>query len=158
MPSHKETKILPYSAQQMLELILDIENYPKFLPWCLAAKITNRVNQDHLIADLVISFKAFSEKYTSEVKTTKISEDEYKVEVIAIYGPFKNLVNKWHFKNLSNDNKHLSTIEFFIDFQFKSIIMEKMIGVIFEKATNKMIEAFEKRAAELYSDKDCVEG
>ena len=151
MPSHKETKILPYTAKQMLDLVIDIENYPKFLPWCLASRIRQRINQNHLIADLVISFKAFSEKYTSEVKVTTISDDEYRIEVIAIEGPFKNLVNKWHFKNLSNNGNPSTSIEFFIDFEFRSIILGKMIGVIFEKATNKMIDAFEKRAKELYS-------
>ncbi|MDA0902024.1 MAG: type II toxin-antitoxin system RatA family toxin [Proteobacteria bacterium] len=150
MPSHKEHKILPYSAKQMLDLVMDIENYPQFLPWCLAAKIKNHVNENILIADLVISFKAFSEKYTSEVITHKISDNEYRVAVVAIEGPFKNLVNDWHFKDISHNNQPAVSIEFFIDFKFRSLILDKMIGVVFEKATNKMINAFEKRAAELY--------
>jgi len=150
MPSHKETKILPYTAKQMLDLVLDIENYPKFLPWCSAAKITNKINQNHLTADLVISFKNFSQKYTSDVKTTRISSHEYKVDVIAIDGPFKNLINHWHFQDSSDNNKPCVSIEFFINFEFQSIIMEKLIGAVFKKATDKMINAFEKRAIELY--------
>ena len=151
MPSHTEHKILPYTSKQMLDLVLDIENYPQFLPWCLAGRITKLIDDNHFIADLVISFKAFTQKYTSDVKTAKISENEYKVEVVAIDGPFQNLVNHWRFQDLPNYPKPHSKIEFFIDFDFKSKIFGKMIGLVFEKATNKMINAFEKRAHQLYN-------
>jgi coenzyme Q-binding protein COQ10 len=149
MPQHKEIKILPYSAKQMFDLVMDVESYPQFLPWCLAAKITNRFSDNHLNADLVINFKGFSQKYSSDIRSSKTTDDEFLVSVVAIDGPFKSLVNSWIFKDLPdisvNDNSSCE-IEFLIDFEFRSIILGKIIGVVFEKATNKMIDAFEKRA------------
>ncbi|MCE3255476.1 MAG: Oligoketide cyclase/lipid transport protein [Rickettsiaceae bacterium] len=147
MPSHSETKILPYSAKQIFDLVMDIEKYPQFLPWCLAAKITQRFDENHINADLVISFKGFSQKYSSDIKTKKIGDEEFLINVVAIDGPFKNLVNKWEMKELKDASGKVSCqVKFFIDFEFKSIILGKMIGLIFEKATDKMIDAFEKRA------------
>ena len=150
MPSHKEKKILPYTSKQMLELVLDVEKYPEFLPWCFAAKITKRIDENHLNADLAINFKSFFQKYSSDILVEKISETEFKINVRAVDGPFKKLINEWYFKDLSTDKKNSVEVEFFIDFEFQSIILEKMIGAVFIKATGKMINAFEKRAAELF--------
>ena len=152
MPSHKEKKVLPYTSKQMLELVLDIEKYPEFLPWCFAAKITKKINQNHLNADLAINFKSFFQRYSSDILVKKISETEFKINVKALDGPFKKLINEWHLKDLSSNEKKSVEVEFFIDFEFQSIILEKMIGTIFTKATDKMINAFEKRAAELFKD------
>jgi coenzyme Q-binding protein COQ10 len=146
MPSHKEIKTLPYSAKQMFDLVLDIEKYPQFLPWCLAAKITKKINDLHLEADLVINFKGFTQKYSSDVRASKTIDNEFLISVAAIDGPFKSLVNSWQFKDISGGCQ----VEFFIDFEFKSLILGKMIGMIFEKATNKMIDAFEARAKIIY--------
>jgi coenzyme Q-binding protein COQ10 len=151
MPSHKEHKILPYTAKQMLNLVLDIENYPQFLPWCSGAKITERFNENHMHADLVINFKSFFQKYSSDIRVIKVSENEFRVDVISIDGPFKSLINNWHFKDIGDDQKPSVAVEFFINFEFQSLILGKMIGVILEKATKKMIDAFEKRAAKLYT-------
>lgn len=147
MPSHKEIKTLPYTAKQIFDLVMDVEKYPQFLPWCLAAKITNRINDKHFEADLVINFKGFSQKYSSDVRASQTIDGEYLISVAAIDGPFKNLVNGWDFKDLPNGN---CEIKFFIDFEFKSIILGKMIGMVFEKATSKMIDAFEARAKSIY--------
>ncbi len=134
----------------MFDLVMDVEKYPQFLPWCLAAKITKRFNieefNQHLEADLVISFKGFTQKYSSDIRSSKTIDSELLISVAAIDGPFKSLVNSWQFKDISGGCK----IEFFIDFEFKSLILGKMIGMIFEKATNKMIDAFEARAKEIY--------
>lgn len=164
MPSHKEIKTLPYTAKQMFDLVMDIEKYPQFLPWCLAAKITKIHKDNHLEADLVINFKGFSQKYSSDVRSSKISapqsftdansiplnkgniDEEYLISVAAIDGPFKNLVNSWEFKDIKDGCE----IKFYIDFEFKSVILGKMIGMIFEKATSKMIDAFENRANSIY--------
>jgi coenzyme Q-binding protein COQ10 len=165
VPSHTETKKLPFSAKQMFDLVMDIEKYPQFLPWCLAAKITRINSENSLEADLVINFKGFTQKYSSNVRNSKIYKppsfadenliplnrgsinDELLISVAAIDGPFKNLVNAWEFKDIKGGCE----IKFFIDFEFKSMILGKMIGMIFEKATNKMIDAFEKRARQTYS-------
>lgn len=147
MPSCKETKYLPYSASQMFDLVMDVEKYPHFLPWCLAAKIVNHLDKQHFEADLVISFKGFSEKYSSDVKASQLV-DKFSIDVVAIDGPFKNLANRWQFRDISGGCE----IEFFIDFEFKSIILGKIIGAVFEKATNKMIDAFENRAKQIYKN------
>ena len=146
MPAHKETKILPYSAKQMFNLVMDIEKYPEFLPWCSFAKVTKIIDENNLNADLIIDFKGFSQKYSSDVRSTKIGDNELEINVAAIDGPFKNLINNWRFKNIIDGCQ----VEFFIDFEFKSIILEKMIGLIFARATDKMIEAFEQRAKFIY--------
>lgn len=146
MPNHKETKTLKYSASQMFDLVMDVEKYPQFLPWCLAAKITKTFNKNHFEADLVINFKGFTQKYSSDVRASQTIDGEFLISVVAIDGPFKSLVNSWQFKDIVGGCE----IEFFIDFEFKSMILGKMIGMIFEKATNKMIDAFDKRAQEIY--------
>ncbi len=147
MPSLTQRKTLNYPAQTMFELVMDIEKYPEFLPWCRDARITKKISDTNLEAELLIKFKGFFEKYTSDVKFGKISEDVYFVDVVAIKGPFKNLVNKWKFKIL---NPEECEIEFFIDFEFNSKILSKLIGAIFKRATEKMMTAFEERAKEIY--------
>ncbi|MFT5703402.1 MAG: coenzyme Q-binding protein COQ10 [Rickettsiales bacterium] len=146
MPSHTEKKILPFSAKQMFDLVMDIEKYPEFLPWCLAAKITKENSENSLEAGLVINFKGFTQKYSSNVRTSTTIDGELLISVAAIDGPFRNLVNAWEFKDIKDGCE----VKFFIDFEFKSMILGKMIGMIFEKATNKMIDAFEKRAIKIY--------
>jgi coenzyme Q-binding protein COQ10 len=146
MPNLTEKKILPYQAKQIYQLVMDIEKYPEFLPWCKQAKIIEKISDENLIADLLINFKSFFEKYRSDVTHGKTAENNYFVDVVAIEGPFKKLINKWKFRDLANGG---CEIEFFIDFEFNSFFLTKMIGVIFEKATEKMMNAFEKRAREL---------
>lgn len=143
MPSFTQNKTLPYKAQQIYQLVMDIEKYPEFLPWCSQARIIEKISEENLIADLLINFKNFFEKYTSDVKHGKISEGLYFVDVAAIKGPFKSLVNKWSFRDLADGS---CAVEFFIDFQFNSIFLEKIMGGFFEKATAKMMSAFETRA------------
>lgn len=147
MPNLTERKILPYQARQMYQLIIDIEKYPEFLPWCKQAKIIERISDENLIADLLINFKNFFEKYRSDVKHGKSENGDYFVDVVAIQGPFKSLVNKWKFQDLGNNS---CEIEFFIEFQFNSFLLEKMLGGIFGKAAQKMMSAFEERAKEIF--------
>jgi coenzyme Q-binding protein COQ10 len=146
MPSLTQSKILPYSAKQIHDLVMDIEKYPEFLPWCKNARITEVISENNLHADLLINFKSFFEKYTSNVEHKK-TEDGFEINVIAIKGPFKSLVNRWNIDEISTEK---CRVDFFIEFEFNSIFLTKMIGVIFEKATNKMMEAFENRAREIY--------
>jgi coenzyme Q-binding protein COQ10 len=143
----QETKILPYTAKQMFDMVIDVEKYSEFLPWCKNAKIIQHHAKDNFEAELLINFKSFYEKYTSDVVFRKISQHEYFVEVIAIKGPFKSLVNKWRFHEI--DNSHCK-VDFFLDFEFNSKILSKMFGAIFGSATKKMMLAFELRAKELY--------
>ena len=147
MPSFHETKAFAYPAHKIHELVMDIEKYPEFLPWCRQAKIIERVSSSQLTADLLINFKNFFEKYRSEVKHGK--HEHYFVETRAIDGPFKSLFSSWKIRELENNK---CEVEFFIEFQFNSFILEKMIGGIFEKAALKMMQSFESRAQELFKN------
>ncbi len=141
MPSFKQTKALPYSAEFLHDMIMDIEKYPEFLPWCSQAKITKIISNNSLEAILLINFKNLFEKYTSLVNHGK-NDEGYFIDVNAIQGPFKKLTNQWRLKNIENHCQ----IEFFVEFEFNSFLLEKMIGAIFEKAAVRMMDAFEVRA------------
>ena len=147
MPNFKENKTFPYSARKIHELVMDIEKYHEFLPWCKQAKIIDRISAHHLTADLLISFKNFFEKYRSDVKHGKDDDGVYFVETRAIQGPFKSLFSSWKIRDLGDES---CEVEFFIEFQFNSFILQKMIGGIFEKAALKMMASFESRAHDLF--------
>ena len=140
-------KIVPFSAKEMFDLIMDVESYPEFLPLCIDAKILETKEDEEVLADLDISFKAVHKKYTSRITVNHISENESEVFVRAIEGPFRKLETYWHFKDL-NDKE--SKIYFDIDFEFHSKILSSMLNFIFKKAKMKMVESFEERAFEIY--------
>ncbi|MFY9589326.1 type II toxin-antitoxin system RatA family toxin [Rickettsia endosymbiont of Halotydeus destructor] len=144
MPSFNQVKILPYNPAELFYLVLDVESYPKFLPWCAAAKIISK-NDEQIIAELVLQVKGFSEKYQSSVTYQILDDERYVINAEAISGPFKYLKNIWQF----SPNVKGSLIEFNIDFKMQSIILDKLISTYFAKAAEKMINAFEKRAIEI---------
>ncbi len=151
MPILSQTKIIPYSAKQIYNLVMDIEKYPEFLPWCKQAKIVTRISDRNLQADLLINFKNFFEKYRSDVTHCEVKEENgsaYCINAIAINGPFKNLLNQW---KISEVETNRCRVDFLLEFEFNSIILGKMIGLVFESAAEKMIAAFEDRAREVYS-------
>ena len=147
MPTHAEKRQMPYSAQQMYDLVADIGSYPQFLPWCTAARERKR-EQEGVIevveADLVISFKVFRERFGSRV-TLRPAESHIDVEYLD--GPFKFLVNHWQFIQLDSGG---CEVDFFVDFEFKSAILQKIIGVVFTQAMHRIVAAFEARADALY--------
>ena len=145
MPTLTQVKTLPYSAQKIHDLVMDIEKYPEFLPWCKQAKIIDKISEENLHADLLFNFKNFLEKYRSDVKHGE-SEDGYFVDVVAIEGPFKQLINQWNIRDLEDEE---CEVKFFIEFEFNSFLLNKLIGPIFEKATKKMMSAFEERAGKI---------
>lgn len=142
MPKLQESTQLPFSKEQLFDLVLDIESYPEFLPWCKAARILPR-DGDDIYADLVLNFKGFTEKYTSKITYNK----PHSISVEMVEGPFEYLVNNWNFNIIS---ENCTEIDFFIDFRFKSRIFELMIGAMFEKAQKKMAGAFLERANKIY--------
>ncbi|WP_434286997.1 type II toxin-antitoxin system RatA family toxin [Celeribacter sp. SCSIO 80788] len=147
MPTHQETKHLPYSADQMYALVADVENYPKFLPWNAAARIRSRTDMgDHelMLADLVISFKVFREKFGSRVK---LFPAERKIDTEYLDGPFRYMKSWWVFTPAADGG---CDIEFFVDFEFKNAILQGVIGVVFNEAMQRIVRAFERRAQELY--------
>jgi len=149
MPTHSETRQLPYSAQQMYDLVADVARYPEFLPWTAAARIRSDEDRgDHRVmeADLVISFKVFRERFTSRVV---LWSEAKKIDTEYLDGPFKYMKSNWHFE----DNLEGCQVHFFVDFEFKNMILQKVIGVVFNEAMQRIVRAFENRAKELYGPK-----
>ncbi|KZZ20323.1 ubiquinone-binding protein [Sulfitobacter sp. HI0082] len=146
MPTHSETRQLPYSAQQMYDLVADVARYPEFLPWTAAARIRSDEDRgDHRVmeADLVISFKVFRERFTSRVV---LWPEAKKIDTEYLDEPFKYMKSNWHFE----DNLEGCQVHFFVDFEFRNAILQKVIGVVFNEAMQRIVRAFENRAKELY--------
>ena len=146
MPTHSETRTLPYTADQMYVLVADVAKYPEFLPWCAAARIRSRSDcGDHEVmeADLVISFKVFRERFGSRVT---LWPDQRRIDTEYLDGPFKFLKSYWIFR----DHDDGCEVEFFVDFEFRNVILQKVIGVVFNEAMQRIVRAFETRAATLY--------
>lgn len=142
MPTHAEQRVLPYSPEQLYRLVADVERYPQFLPWCLAAKVRRR-EEKKIVADLVIGFKMVRERFTSEVDLTPTTA----IDVRYAEGPFKYLNNHWGFHPTEDGG---CRIEFFVDFEFRSRMLQKIIEVLFNEAVRRMVAAFEERARDLY--------
>jgi coenzyme Q-binding protein COQ10 len=148
MPIHSETKILKYKPEQMFDLVADVNSYPKFLPWCSAARIHSRnmIDKNEILeADLVISFKVFREKFASKVTLIR-SENQILTEYID--GPFKRMHSTWHFKGLECG----SEVSFYVDFEMKNAVLQKIVGVVFNEAMQRVLYAFENQAKALYAD------
>lgn len=144
MPTHAEKRYLPYTKKQLFDLVAGVERYPEFLPWCTAARITQRQN-DTFWADLVVQFKVFRERFSS-----KVTLHHYDlIDVEYIHGPFRYLNNHWHFIEAEDGG---CVIDFYVDFEFKSRMLQKMIGLLFNEAVSRMVSAFEVRARQLYGE------
>lgn len=141
MPKFSEVKKYPHTASEMQDMIVDVAKYPDFLPWCMGARLY-KVEEGNFHADLIIGFKMFRERFTSHVCHEKGS-----VKIEYIKGPLKYLHNHWTFKNLEEGG---CEVEFMVDFEFKNKIFEKLVGGLFTEAVTRMVDAFEKRAEELY--------
>lgn len=143
MPTHAERRKMPYTPEQMFDLVAGVDRYPEFLPWCLASRITRR--DGHVFyADLIIGYKMVREKFGSRV--TALRPDHIHVEYLS--GPMKRLSNHWRF--LPQDDGGC-IIDFYVDFEFKNPVLQKLIAVFFEEAVKRMVTAFETRARDLYS-------
>ena len=146
MPKHAETRVLPYTAQQMYDLVADVGQYPKFLPWCAAARIrsvTPEGDAQVMEADLVISFKVFRERFGSRVT---LWPDDMKIDTEYLDGPFKYMKSSWAFRDVDGGCE----VAFFVDFEFRNAVLQGIIGVVFNEAMQRIVRAFERRAAELY--------
>lgn len=141
MPRHSETRFLPYTPDQLFDLVADVGNYDKFLPWVVAVRVRSS-SEAETIADLVVGFNAFKERFTSRV----VKERPSSICVDYIEGPLKYLHNEWKFQPASGRTE----VHFSVDFAFRSRIFESLAGAMFDRALRRMIGAFEQRAAELY--------
>ncbi len=144
MPRHSETRALPYTPEQMFDLVADVGRYAEFLPWVTATRV--RSNSDTaMVADVIVGFKGLRETFTSKVEKQRPA----RIRVDYIDGPLKHLNNDWKFQA---DGKGGSLVEFCVDFAFKNRVFEMLAGQVFDRALRKMINAFEERAARLYGD------
>ncbi|CUH62547.1 Ribosome association toxin RatA [Thalassovita gelatinovora] len=147
MPTHSETRPLPYSAQQMYDLVADVAAYPKFLPWCAAARIRKVTPQSDgtevMEADLVISFKVFRERFGSLVV---LHPQDLKIDTEYLDGPFKYMKSTWSFSEAEGGCE----VSFFVDFEFRNAVLQGIIGVVFNEAMHRIVRAFESRAEALY--------
>ncbi len=142
MPTHAETRILPYTPEQLFDLVAAVDKYPEFLPWCLASRITKR-DGDVFYADLIIGYKMAREKFGSRVTAKR--PDHVHVEYLS--GPMKYLSNHWKFRALDDGS---CEIDFYVDFEFKNPMFQKLMGLFFNEAVKRMVAAFEDRANALY--------
>ena len=146
MPSHSETRRLPYTAQQMFDLVADVASYPEFLPWTAAARIRSREPQgasEIVIADLVVSFKVFRERFTSKVT---LLPDDKRIDTDYLDGPVKHLRSTWVFREVEDGTE----VKFDVDFEFKSKLLQGAASMFFYEAMQRIVRAFEARAEVLY--------
>ena len=141
MPRHSETRFLPYTPDQLFDLVADVGSYDEFLPWVSAVRIRSN-NEREMLADLIVGFNAFKDRFTSRV--TKERPGHICVDYVE--GPLKYLKNEWHFEPAPQG----TNVHFSVDFAFKSRIFEALAGQMFDRALRRMTGAFEQRAQQLY--------
>lgn len=147
MPHHAESRDLPFKAQQMFELVADVARYPEFLPWCEAARIRTRTpkgDTEEVLADLVIGFKVFRERFGSRVV---LDPAAMKIDTEYLDGPFKYLVSTWTFEDRVDGG---CTVHFEVDFEFRNRILQGAAGLFFNEAMQRIVRAFEERAQALH--------
>jgi coenzyme Q-binding protein COQ10 len=143
MPTHSETRRLPYTPEQLFDLVADVARYPEFLPWVAAVRVRSN-DATAMVADLVVGFKALRETFTSRVK----KERPNRIVVDYLDGPLEYLKNDWVFRP---DGAGGTLVDFSVAFAFRSRIFEALAGQVFDRALRRMIGAFETRAASLYA-------
>jgi coenzyme Q-binding protein COQ10 len=145
MGSHSESRHVPYAADLMYAVVSDVEHYPSFLPWCTALRILSRRHEgerEFIAAQMAVAYGALREKYTSRVT---LDPENRSIDVVQTEGPFKQLENHWCFTPDGTGSR----IDFSITFEFKSRILNAVVGGSFEKVFMKMADAFEARARAL---------
>ncbi len=146
MSSASIKKIIPCKKKQLIEMVLDIEKYPEFVPWCIEGKVIDKNEGKDLITfngDLKVGKSFLNETFSSHVTYHK---EKDKIIVTNLEGPLKHLKNEWNFKEVNNATQ----LEFFIDFELKNPILNSIMKKSFELGLNKIAKAFELRAINLY--------
>ncbi|MBV8455473.1 MAG: type II toxin-antitoxin system RatA family toxin [Acetobacteraceae bacterium] len=141
MPTHAERQLVPYWPEQLFDLVADVGRYPEFLPWCVAARVRSRTETEE-VADLTIGFGPFRETFTSRVGLDRPRVVKVRYEK----GPFRYLNNQWEFIPHPKGTE----VAFFVDFEFRSRVLQAAIGVVFNEAVKRMVNAFRKRAQQIY--------
>ncbi len=144
MPKHSETRHLPYTPEQMFDLVADVPRYAEFLPWVTAIRVKSN-GETQMVADMIVGFKGLRETFTSKVEKQRPGH----IRVDYLEGPLRHLTNDWIFRP---DGEGGCLVEFCVDFAFKNRMFEMLAGQVFDRALRKMINAFEERAAALYGE------
>ena len=144
MATHCEVRNLTFSAPQMFALVLDVAKYPEFLPWCVATRVKSKDYGENgqMVADMAVGFKMLQERYTSRITF----ETPHHIHITDIGGPFKRLETDWRFIPTADGCE----VDFQIDFEFRSALLEKVMGKVFTEAAHKMMQAFVTRAENVY--------
>ncbi len=148
MHRFNEKRFLPFTAQQLFDLVADIAHYPEFLPWCVGARIGSRTTEGEaevVIADLIVGTRFFRETFTSRV-TLRRDAVPPAIDVAYVKGPMRHMENRWRFNPADGG----TMLEFDVAFEFRSALLEKVMGGFFDDASRRMVAAFESRAARLY--------
>lgn len=148
MPQFETHRPVPHTPEQMFDLVADVGRYPEFLPLCEALVVKSRKERDGkilLVADMTVGYKAIRETFTTQVL---LNRAKHVIEVKYIDGPFKYLDNRWHFSETPAGG---CTVDFFIDYEFKSRILGALMGSMFDRAFRMFTEAFETRASKIYA-------
>jgi coenzyme Q-binding protein COQ10 len=143
MPRHQETRPLPYTPEQMFDLVADVGSYARFLPWVTAVRVRSN-SESEMVADVIVGFKGLRETFSSRVQKQRPGH----IHVDYLEGPLKHLNNDWTFRP---DGKGGCLVDFCVDFAFRNRMFEMLAGQVFDRAVRKMVNAFEERAAQLYS-------
>ena len=141
MPRHTEKRILPYTPEQLFDLVADVGHYQDFLPWVAATRIRED-SETEMVADLIVGFSALKETFSSRVKKSR----PHQIDIDYIEGPLKFLHNHWKFRAVPGGTE----VDFCVDFAFRNRIFEALAGQMFDRALRRKINAFEARAAVLY--------
>lgn len=144
MPGIHEVQVLPYSAEQMFDLVADVGRYHEFLPWVIATRVKSD-SETELVADMLVGFKHLREKFTSRVEKDR----PRRIEVFYLDGPMKDLDNRWLFRPRADGG---CEIDFRVEFTFRSAVFEALAGQYFDRAFRRMVAAFETRAHSLYGN------
>jgi coenzyme Q-binding protein COQ10 len=153
MPSFRATRRVPFTPRQMFDLVADVERYPEFLPLCEGLVVRRREREgdfDVLLADMTVGYKAIRETFTSRVRL-----DAARCEVAAVgapgaMGPFRQLENRWRFGAVPTGCE----VDFFIAYEFKSALLQMLVGSLFDRAFRRYTRAFEERAHVVYGAGD----
>ena len=143
---HAERKVVRFAPKQLFDLVADVPRYPEFLPWCTAARVRRQEGPGREVDEIAIGFGPFHEKFVSRVVLTPDDPAGPRIETIGIEGPFKHLASRWRFRPHPDGTE----IEFSLEFEFRSLILQHTVRVLFAEAVKRMVAAFEARAARLY--------
>ena len=146
MPTHAEQRLLPYSPEEIFDVVADVGRYAEFLPWCRASRVTRR-DGDTIYADLVIGVRMVRERFSSKVTLSRPDA----IDVEYLKGPMRYLNNHWRFFARPNGT---CLVDFYVDFEFRSALMHRLIGALFNEAVRRMVAAFEARARQVYGPRE----